>query len=72
MFRAAAPRLIARTALPRTVAPSRRYISTAPPTQKSRSFKSLVARLGIAGTIIYYYNTIDVFAEEPGRTYTQT
>ncbi|KAH7385577.1 hypothetical protein DE146DRAFT_667593 [Phaeosphaeria sp. MPI-PUGE-AT-0046c] len=65
MFRAAAPRLIARSALPRAIAPSRRYISTAPPAQKSRSFKSLVARLGIAGTIIYYYNTTDVFAEEP-------
>lgn len=68
MFRAA-PRLIARpalsSALPRTIAPTRRYISTASPTQKSRSFKSLVARLGIAGTIIYYYNTTDVFAEEP-------
>ncbi|KAH7071893.1 hypothetical protein BKA63DRAFT_516567 [Paraphoma chrysanthemicola] len=64
MFRAA-PRLIARSALPRTVAPARRYISTAPPTQKSRSWKSLVARFGIAGTIIYYYNTTDVFAEEP-------
>ncbi|KAF1913055.1 hypothetical protein BDU57DRAFT_521739 [Ampelomyces quisqualis] len=64
MFRVA-PRLIARSALPRSVAPSRRYISTAPPTQKSRSWKSLVGRIGIAGTLIYYYNTIDVFAEEP-------
>ncbi|KAH8723603.1 hypothetical protein GQ44DRAFT_619835 [Phaeosphaeriaceae sp. PMI808] len=64
MFRAA-PRLIVRSALPRTIAPARRYISTAPPTQKSRSWKSLAARLGIAGTIIYYYVTTDVFAEEP-------
>ncbi|KAH3971674.1 mitochondrial import inner membrane translocase TIM40 [Parastagonospora nodorum] len=64
MYRAA-PRLIARSALPRTIAPTRRFISTAPPTQKSRSWKSLVARFGIAGTIIYYYNNTDVFAEEP-------
>ncbi|KAF2034254.1 hypothetical protein EK21DRAFT_44577, partial [Setomelanomma holmii] len=64
MFRAA-PRFIARSALQRSAAPMRRYISTAPPTQKSRSWKSLVARFGIAGTIVYYYNTTDVFAEEP-------
>ena len=72
MFRAA-PRLIAhpalRTAHLRSVAPARRFISTAPPTQKRRSFKSLVARLGIAGAIIYYYNTVDVFADEPRRTF---
>jgi len=54
-----------RAALPRTTTPARRYLSTAPPTQKSRSWKSLAARLGIAGTIIYYYNTTDIFAEEP-------
>jgi hypothetical protein len=45
-----------------------RYLSTAPPAQKSRSFKSLVARLGLAGAIVYYYNTTDVFAEEPRCT----
>jgi intermembrane space import and assembly protein 40 len=39
-------------------------ISTAPPTQKSRSWKSLVVRLGAAGAIVYFYNTTDVFAEE--------
>ncbi|RMZ70093.1 mitochondrial intermembrane space import and assembly 40 [Pyrenophora seminiperda CCB06] len=32
---------------------------------KKRSFKSLAARLGIAGAITYYYNTVDVFADEP-------
>jgi intermembrane space import and assembly protein 40 len=68
MFRAA-PRLIARSALPRSVAPVRRYLSTAPPAQKSRSWKSLAARVGVAGTIIYYYNTTDVFAEEPKRMF---
>lgn len=68
MFRPAA-RLIARQSafrnVPRSVAHSSRFISTAPPTQKSRSWKSLVARVGAAGAVIYYYNTTDVFAEEP-------
>lgn len=68
MFRPAV-RLIARPSayrnFPRSIAPSSRFLSTAPPTQKSRSFKSLVARVGAAGAIIYYYNTTDVFAEEP-------
>jgi len=70
MFRSA-PRLIARQgalrASPRAVTslPARRFISTAPPAQKSRSWKSLVARLGLAGAIIYYYNTTDIFAEDP-------
>ncbi|KZM21541.1 Oxidoreductase [Ascochyta rabiei] len=68
MFRSA-PGLIARSSalrtLPRAAPPARRFISTAPPAQKSRSWKSLVARLGLAGTIVYYYNTTDVFAEEP-------
>ncbi|KAI8941727.1 hypothetical protein NX059_002933 [Plenodomus lindquistii] len=68
MFRVA-PRLIARPAARaaplRSIAPARRYLSTAPPTQKSRSWKSLFARVGIAGGIIYYYNTVDIFAEEP-------
>lgn len=68
MFRVA-PRLIARPAairaFPRVVAaPARRTISTAPPSQKSRSWKSLVARLGLAGAVIYYYNTTDVFVGE--------
>ncbi|KAL1608509.1 Oxidoreductase [Paraconiothyrium brasiliense] len=67
MFRPAT-RLIASNAArvaPRAAAPARRFISTAPPTQKSRSWKSLFARVGAAGAIIYYYNTADVWAEEP-------
>ncbi len=71
MFKVA-PRLIARPtafrAIPRTFAiPQRRLLSTAPPSQKSRSWKSLGARLGAAGGLIYFYNTTDVFAEEPQR-----
>ncbi|KAF2736732.1 hypothetical protein EJ04DRAFT_412986, partial [Polyplosphaeria fusca] len=65
MFRPAT-RLIARSsrALPRA-APTRRFLSTAPPSQKSRSWKSSAARWGLAGVVVYYYNTTDVFAEEP-------
>ncbi|KAF2279204.1 uncharacterized protein EI97DRAFT_491928 [Westerdykella ornata] len=68
MFRPAS-RLVARQsavrAFPRTLAPSRRLLSTAPPAEKSRSWKSLAARLGIAGALIYSYNSTDLFAEEP-------
>ncbi|CAI6334112.1 unnamed protein product [Periconia digitata] len=70
MFRPAT-RLIARPAvarlLPRAAAPTRRYLSTAPPSQKSRSWKNLAARVGVAGAVIYYYNTTEVFAEEPSQ-----
>lgn len=72
MFRSA-PRLIARPgalrALPRHPVPARRGLSTAPPAHKSRSWKSLVARLGLAGAVVYYYNTTDVFADEPRRRF---
>ncbi|KAF2750053.1 hypothetical protein M011DRAFT_228880 [Sporormia fimetaria CBS 119925] len=70
MFRPAT-RLIARPgavrSIPRVTAPTRRLLSTAPPTEKSRSWKSLVARVGLAGAIIYYYNTTDLFGDEPRR-----
>ncbi|KAF2004688.1 hypothetical protein P154DRAFT_519166 [Amniculicola lignicola CBS 123094] len=76
MFRPTS-RLIARSAaarvLPRAspATPARRFINTAPPTQKSRSWKSLAARWGAAGAIVYYYSTsnMDLFAEEPARTW---
>ncbi|KAI6872105.1 hypothetical protein KC323_g1682 [Hortaea werneckii] len=52
--------------LPRHAATSgRRFVSTAPPHQKSRSWKSSAVRWGLAGTLVYYYNTNNVFAEEP-------
>lgn len=44
---------------------ARRFISTAPPHQKSRSWKSSAARWGLAGALVYYYNTATAFAEEP-------
>ncbi|KAF2639539.1 hypothetical protein P280DRAFT_518955 [Massarina eburnea CBS 473.64] len=66
-----ATRLIARPsalrAIPRTTiaAPTRRFLNTAPPSQTSRSWKNLAARIGIAGAIIYYYNTTEILADEP-------
>lgn len=44
---------------------SRRFLGTAAPTQKSRSWKSSTARWALAIGAIYYYNTSNVFAEEP-------
>ncbi|KAF5664548.1 mitochondrial intermembrane space import assembly 40 [Fusarium denticulatum] len=45
------------------VAP-RRFNSTATPADKSRSWKSSVARLGLAFGAVYYYNTSPIFADE--------
>ncbi|KAH6676291.1 hypothetical protein B0J14DRAFT_585219 [Halenospora varia] len=45
--------------------PARRFLSTAPPSQKSRSWKSGAARWAIAVGGLYYYNTNNLFAEEP-------
>jgi hypothetical protein len=45
--------------------PFRRPISTAPPSRKSRSWKSSATRWGLALGGIYYYNNSDIFAEEP-------
>ncbi|KAK3670403.1 Oxidoreductase [Recurvomyces mirabilis] len=44
---------------------SRRCISTAPPHEKSRSLRSSAVRWGLAGALVYYYNTSSAFAEEP-------
>ncbi|TVY48849.1 Mitochondrial intermembrane space import and assembly protein [Lachnellula occidentalis] len=60
-------------AAPRRILPSRtvvnnsrtRFLSTAPPSQKSRSWKSSAARWALAAGGVYYYNTSNVFAEEP-------
>ncbi|KAF2456253.1 hypothetical protein BDY21DRAFT_59113 [Lineolata rhizophorae] len=41
----------------------RRFLSTAPPTQRSRRWKSSLARWSLAGAVVYYYNTSNVFAE---------
>ncbi|EED15636.1 mitochondrial intermembrane space protein Mia40 [Talaromyces stipitatus ATCC 10500] len=36
-----------------------------PPSQKRRSWRNRLVRLGLAGGVIYFYNTSIVFAEEP-------
>lgn len=51
--------------LSRSVNVSKRFLNTAPPTQKSRSWKSSAVRWGLAAAGVYYYNTSIVFAEEP-------
>ncbi|KAF1992217.1 hypothetical protein K402DRAFT_344359 [Aulographum hederae CBS 113979] len=64
MFRPAS-RALLRTSTRRPFQQSTsRFITTAP-ADKSRSWKSFAARWGVVGAIIYYYNTTDVFAEEP-------
>ncbi|CZS89302.1 related to rabbit histidine-rich calcium-binding protein [Rhynchosporium agropyri] len=68
MFRStlrATPRRIASPGTTLTRSSARRSLSTAPPSQKSRSWKSSAARWGLAGAGVYYYNTSNVFAEEP-------
>lgn len=65
MFRPAS-RLILRQSLPAVrPVPTQRLLSTAPPAQKSRSWKSSAVRVGLAVGAVYYYNTSDVFAEQP-------
>jgi intermembrane space import and assembly protein 40 len=59
-FRAAPRRLPSRP-----LNSARRFLSTAPPAQKRRSWKSSAARWGLAAAGVYYYNTSNVFAEEP-------
>ncbi|QSZ30195.1 hypothetical protein DSL72_004715 [Monilinia vaccinii-corymbosi] len=44
---------------------ARRFLSTAPPSQKSRSWKSGAARWALAGVGIYWYNTSAIFTDEP-------
>lgn len=44
---------------------ARRFLSTAPPSQKSRTWKSSAVRWALAGAGLYWYNTSNVFAEEP-------
>ncbi|KAJ8058027.1 hypothetical protein OCU04_013201 [Sclerotinia nivalis] len=46
-------------------ASARRFLSTAPPSLKSRGWKSSAARWALASAGIYWYNTSNVFADEP-------
>jgi len=61
----AAPRRILQSRAHLSSGPARRFLSTAPPPQKSRNWKSSAARWGLAAAGVYYYNTSNVFAEEP-------
>lgn len=45
-----------------------RLFSTAPPSQQSRSWKNYATRWGLAIGAVYYYNTSNVFAQEPALT----
>ncbi|KAL2014537.1 hypothetical protein VTN00DRAFT_2062 [Thermoascus crustaceus] len=67
MFRPASSRALLRAAAPGRirVVQARRLASTAPPEQKSRSWKSTLLRLGLAVGAVYYYNTSSIFAEQP-------
>jgi len=67
MFRSAARSTSRRllSSKPQSSGATRRFLSTAPPAQKSRSWKSSAVRWVIAGAGIYYYNTSTVFAEQP-------
>ncbi|ERF73369.1 hypothetical protein EPUS_07203 [Endocarpon pusillum Z07020] len=52
---------------PVPTAATKRFLSTAPPHQKSRSWKSSAARWGLAIAGLYYYNTSELFAEQPAE-----
>ena len=60
-----APRHLLRCSRPLHAPQTRRFLSTAPPAQKSRSWKSSAVRWGLAIGVVYYYNTSNLFAEEP-------
>jgi intermembrane space import and assembly protein 40 len=68
MFQSAArsvPRRLLASRLPLKPSSNRRFLSTAPPAQRSRSWKNSAARWATAIGGIYYYNTSNVFAEQP-------
>ncbi|MCJ1282134.1 Oxidoreductase [Xylographa opegraphella] len=65
MYRPASNLLLRQSLPPLRSAARRRFLTTAPPHQKSRSWKNSAARWGIGIAGLYYYNTSTVFAEEP-------
>ncbi|KAI9819356.1 MAG: Oxidoreductase [Thelocarpon impressellum] len=72
-----ASRLLIRSSLaaPRRPPPgfrgSRRLLNTAPPVQKSRSWKGTALRWGLAAGAVYYYNTSNLFASQPAYALTK-
>ncbi|KAG2414619.1 hypothetical protein HFD88_003810 [Aspergillus terreus] len=73
MFRPASRVLLRAPAVAARGPATRRLISTSPaePT-KSRSWKGSLLRLGLAGGVIYYYNTSPVFADQPSFSFRST
>ncbi|BDD59211.1 Oxidoreductase [Monascus purpureus] len=69
MFRPASRALLRAPAFAVRGPVTRRFISTAQPQEKSRSWKSTAARLGLAIGAVYYYNTSSVFAQEPSFSF---
>lgn len=66
MFRPASRVLLRAPAVAARGPATRRLISTSPAEHtKSRSWKGSLLRLGLAGGVIYYYNTSPVFADQP-------
>lgn len=72
MFRPASRALLRAPAFAARSPVTRRYIGTARPDEKSRSWKNKAVRLGLAIGAVYFYNTSSVFAEEPSRMYSRT
>jgi intermembrane space import and assembly protein 40 len=66
-----APRQLLTSKLPLCFKPAnaRRFLSTAPPSQKSRSWKGSAARWAIAIGAVYFYNTSPMFADQPEGKY---
>ncbi|KAL5356749.1 hypothetical protein BJX96DRAFT_125446 [Aspergillus floccosus] len=73
MFRPASRVLLRAPAVAARGPATRRLISTSPAeSTKSRSWKSSLLRLGLAGGAIYYYNTSPVFADQPSFSFRST
>ncbi|MCJ1301573.1 Oxidoreductase [Hypocenomyce scalaris] len=51
---------------------AQRLLSTAPPAQRARSWKSSAVRWGLAIGGLYYYNTSNAFAEQPSFPIAET
>ncbi|KAL1305314.1 hypothetical protein AAFC00_002216 [Neodothiora populina] len=67
MFRPTARRVLVQST-PRNLtrsAQTPRFLTTAPPHKTSRSWKNSAVRWTLAGALVYYYNTSNIFAEEP-------
>ncbi|KAI1918117.1 Oxidoreductase [Ophidiomyces ophidiicola] len=71
MFKSAS-RTALRQARPLRLGQRQRFLSTAPPPQRSRGWKGTIVRWGLAAAAVYYYNTSTVFAEQPSLALEQS